>query len=356
MASATKTNNGSWRTLACKTIDGKKVRKSFTVSPEEFSGSPKEKSRKAKMQSELLAREWTFSKEEEVRYTTVSKAITAFLESRADAWSPSTYKDYLNMPKHFEDISHIDVNELESKHIQGLINKWSKSGLSSKTTTNRVNFLKSCLKEAKVKTEFDILIPPTAPPILEPPEPSEFHRLLNIASPEERLVIILAGLYTLRRGEIGGLCGEDMLWDMNSIYVHTSRVKNSEKKWVRKAIPKKLVSIRTIRIDPEIMKLFPKVAPKEYVIKMNPDEMTHHFIKLRKKAGVHCRLHDLRKYAASIRSEIMPGKYIEADGGWRKDSNVMKNIYDKPFKEKRNEYSKKLNAQIIEEYGRDLFG
>lgn len=89
---------------------------------------------------------------------------------------------------------------------------------------------------------------------------------------------------------------------------------------------------------------------------MTPDAMTHSFERLRKKACVNCRLHDLRKYAASIRSEIMPGKYIEADGGWSKESNVMSTIYDKPFKEKRSEYSKKLNQRIIDEYGGALFG
>jgi hypothetical protein len=89
---------------------------------------------------------------------------------------------------------------------------------------------------------------------------------------------------------------------------------------------------------------------------MNPDEMTHHFGKLRKKACVNCRLHDLRKYAASIRSEIMPSKYVEADGGWKKDSAVMRTIYDKPFKESRKEYSKKFNEKILEDYGKDLFG
>ena len=177
-----------------------------------------------------------------------------------------------------------------------------------------------------------------------------------MASEEEKLTIILAGLYTLRRGEIGGLCGEDMLWDMNSIYVHTSRVKNSDQKWVRRNIPKNLNSVRVIQIDPEIMKMFPRVAPKEYVIKLNPDEIGHHFKALREKACVNCRFHDLRKYAASIRSEIMPSKYIEADGGWRKESTVLTTIYDKPFKEKRKEYSKEINKRIIEDYGNELFG
>ena len=177
-----------------------------------------------------------------------------------------------------------------------------------------------------------------------------------MASHEEKLVIVLAGLYTLRRGEIGGLWGEDLLWDMNSIYIHTSLVKDENKVWIRRDMPKNLGSVRTVHLDPEIMKLFPRVGPKEPVISLNPDMITHHFEKLRKKACVNCRFHDLRKYAASIRSEMMPSKYVEADGGWSKESSVMQTIYDKPFKEKRNEYSKKFNESIVQEYGRELFG
>ena len=160
----------------------------------------------------------------------------------------------------------------------------------------------------------------------------------------------------MRRGEMGGLCGEDVLRDMNAVYIHTSRVLNDQKEWVRREIPKNLNSVRMVHIAPEIMAMIPKVKPKEYIFTMNPNEMTKHFGRLRKKACVSCRLHDLRKYAASIRSEVMPTKYVEADGGWRKGSNVLKTIYDKPFKETRKEYSKKLNEKIIEDYGKDLFG
>lgn len=71
---------------------------------------------------------------------------------------------------------------------------------------------------------------------------------------------------------------------------------------------------------------------------------------------MNCRLHDLRKFAASIRSEFMPTKYIEAEGGWSKNSNILTTIYDRPFKEKREEYSKIFNEKISKEYERELFG
>ena len=352
MASAKKLPSGSWRVNVCKTIDGKKVYKSFTVSPKEYAGDW----RKAKEKAELLAKEWSMDAEIESNKTTVRQAMDSYIQSRKAVLSPSTIKDYINMPKHFESILEYDINDIDTQTIQILINEWAIKALSSKTIKNRVNFLTASLSFVGIDKRFRTMIPKSIKPELLPPEPSEFKRLLSMASPEEKLTIILAGLYTLRRGEIGGLCGEDMLWDLNSIYIHSSRVKDANKKWIRRNMPKNLNSVRVIQIDPDIMKLFPKVAPKEYVIKMNPDEITHHFDSLRKKACVNCRFHDLRKYAASIRSELMPSKYVEADGGWRKESTVLKTIYDKPFKEKRKEYSKRINNQIIADYGTEIFG
>ena len=352
MANARKLPSGAWRTLATKTINDKKVRKSFTVRPNECGGD----STKAKVLSERNAREWVLNTETEQIFTTVSTAIDLYIKDRSSVLSPSTIADYERMSKHFSDLLPLDVNDVDSKTIQATINEMAMNKLNARTIKNRIFFLISALNYVGVDKRFKLRFPSQIKPNLAPPEPTEFKRLLEMATDEERLTIILAGLYTLRRGEIAGLCGEDLLWDLNSIYVHTSRVQNDKKEWIRRNMPKNLNSVRVIQIDPEIMALFPHVGPKEYVISMNPNEITKHFIRLRKKACVECRFHDLRKYAASIRAEMMPSKYVEKVGGWRKGSTVLSTIYDKPFKEKESEYSKKFNKAIIEEYGKEIFG
>lgn len=353
MANAIQLPSGAWRTQGNKKINGKMVRKSFTVHPRECGGD----SKRAKKLSELKAREWCLEEEEtEVHGLTVGQAIDRYIQDRSAVLSPSTIADYKRMPKHFADILEMNAADVDTKTIQAIINEMTISSLNSRTIKNRVFFLIAALNFAGIEKKFKLRFPSQIKPNLPPPEPSEFHRLLQMATDEEKLIIALAGLYTLRRGEIGGLCGEDILWDMNSIYIHTSKVQNDKKEWIRRDMPKNLNSVRVIQIDPEIMQLFPKVGPKEYVISINPNQITKHFERLREKACVSCRFHDLRKYAASIRSELMPSKYVEADGGWKDNSTVLKSIYDKPFKESRKEYSKKLNQQIIEEYGKDLFG
>lgn len=352
MASAQKLPSGAWRTRATKVIDGKQVRKSFTVSPENDS---KEASKKAKTLSEMQARNWLFDTEEEISRTTVETAMKNHLETHSAVWSPSTLADYEKMPAHFDSIKYMDVHDVDSKTLQTIINQWAFDGLKQKTIANRINFLRNALELAGNDRNFKIKYPPKVPVELLPPEPSEFKRLFSVVNDEEKLMIVLAGLFTMRRGEMGGLCGEDILWDMNAIHVHTSKVK-LHGKWIRKEMPKNAQSVRLIYVDPEIMQLIPHVAPKEYIFKITPDAMTRRFERLRKKVCVTCRLHDLRKYAASIRTEIMPAKYVEADGGWKPGSNVLKTIYDKPFKEKRKDYSKKINDQIIQDYGSELFG
>lgn len=356
MASAKKLDSGSWRVQVKKVIDGKTVKKSFTVSPKDFPGDAREASRKAKAQAELLARNWIFNAENEAHKISVKQAMMDYIDKKRHSLSPSTIAVYVNLPGHFSpEILGKDINEITSKDIQSQIYDFALKGQKTKSIKNEIHFLLGVLSFYEIDKRFKYEIPKSKKPTLNPPEPSEFQRLLSMADDETKLTIILAGLYTLRRGEIGGLIGEDMLWDFNSIHVQASRVKDENHIWVR-SLPKTADSERIIKIDPEIMKLFPKVGPKEYVIKMNPDQITKTFMKLRKKACVDCRFHDLRKYAASIRSEIMPSKYVEADGGWSKGSNVMRTIYDKPFQEKREKYSKDFNSKIVKKYKKELFG
>lgn len=356
MASAKKLPSGSWRCRATKTINGKKITKAFTVSPKEYGDDSKINSKKAKSKAELLAKNWLLETELEETHITVGKAMERYIADRTGVLSPSTIADYRRIPKHFADISEMDAANVDNKTLQAIINEMAMANLNAKTIKNRIFFLIAALDYVGVDKRFKLRFPTQMKPDLAPPEPTEFKRLLSMASDEEKLIIILAGLYTLRRGEIGGLCGEDILRDMNSIYVHTSRVINDNKEWIRRDMPKNVNSVRVIQIDPQIMKLIPNVGPKDYVIKLNPNEITKHFIRLREKACVDCRFHDLRKYAASIRSEFMPTKYIEQTGGWRKGSNVLATIYDKAFKENAKEYNKKFNDMVIDEYGKELFG
>ena len=91
MANARKLPSGAWQTRATKVINGEKVTKSFTVNPKQCQGD----SRKAKAQSELLAREWVLTTEAQQIYgVTVETALNQFINDREKVLSPSTITNY----------------------------------------------------------------------------------------------------------------------------------------------------------------------------------------------------------------------------------------------------------------------
>ena len=65
MAQARKLPSGAYQTRVTKVINGKKITKSFTVHPKQCKGD----SRKAKDQSEMLARQWRLSAEDSETYS-----------------------------------------------------------------------------------------------------------------------------------------------------------------------------------------------------------------------------------------------------------------------------------------------
>lgn len=373
MASAQLLPSGAWRCRATKIVNGQKIQKSFTVHPKDY-GNDATASRKAKIMAEKQAREWFLNEEKKTSKTiTVAEAIDRYNESREAVLSPSTIPDYYRMKKYFKKIHDVDIHDITTDMIQGVIgdlsvmtNRYGKR-ISTRTIKNRVYYLLAVLNYFEIKKKFTLKFPPDEVDdddsnsddymTLIPLEKNEFKRLLDCTKDnEQKLILVLAGLYTLRRSEIAGLTGSDIIWDMHCITIRKSRVYNKDKKWVLKSYLKTDQSRRMIEIDPALMDLFPKVGPKEYVIKKNPNQITKFFSRLRKKAGVTCRLHDLRKFAASIRSDIMSSKYVEVDGGWNKNSTVLQKVYDKAFREERHEYSKKFNKMVREKFGDQLLG
>ena len=77
---ARKLPSGNWRAYPCKTIDGKKIRKSFTAP--------------TKADAEFLASEWIAKKKESEILPTVSEVIDRYLNSKKGILSPSTLKSY----------------------------------------------------------------------------------------------------------------------------------------------------------------------------------------------------------------------------------------------------------------------
>ena len=353
MASATKLPSGAWRTQANKKIGGKMVRKSFTVHPKDCPGSNMNiKSRNAKAQSELLAREWILKRDVVSSVDkTVEDAIDSYIEDRTKVLSPSSIVSYKQIRQYFEPIFYLTANEVTTPDIQKLINEMSVS-VSAKTIKTRIGLLLSALDYAGNTNKFKLRYPQSIKRKLTTPDTDAVQVLLSNADDIMKPIICLAALGSLRRGEIAALRNKDISHDMNTVVIHADMVRSPDGGFVLKEMPKTSGSVRSIQLPRSVMELIPRGDdPEGFVFSITITAISRRFERLRNKCGINVRFHDLRHYAASFRSDLnIPRKYIEEVGGWTEDSHVMTAIYDNTLTSTRKKYTQITNNYIEETF------
>lgn len=342
MASAKKLPSGAWRTQASKVINGKKVRKSFTVHPKETKGD----SRKAKALSEMQAREWQFASEDVTTYgITIKQAMENYINDRSKVLSPSTLTDYKRYLPYFESLWDISITDIKTPQIQQIINEWSIS-VKRKTIQNRISFLLSVLDYAECDKKFKLRYPQSTSKVVKSPDLEDVQMLIDNADEDFKPVLYLAAFGGMRRGEIVALKQEDISRDMCTIFVHADIVRE-DNKWVYKPFPKNAQN-GTIQLPKFIIESLP--LTDGYVFDMNPGMLSHRYDKLRKLTGIDYNFHSLRHFAASFRTDIgIPSKYIEEGLRW-KNSKVLKQIYDNPLASSRKKYTHITNKFIEENF------
>lgn len=342
MAVARKLDSGSWQTRATKVINGKKVTKSFTVHPKQCKGD----SRKAKAQSEMMAREWQIAAEDsEVYGIKVKDAMEQFIKDRSKVLSPSTITNYKRLIPLFDSLADICVDDIKTSDIQALVNEWSIS-VRAKTIKNRVSFLLSSLNYVECDKKFRIRYPKSDSKEIKSPDLDDVQMLLNNAPDDLVPIIYLAAVGGMRRGEISGLKGKDISRDMSTIYVHADMVLDDHT-WVYKPFTKNAQS-GTVKLSPFIIDMIPvKEDPEAFVFDMNPNMISHRYDKLRKKLGFEYNFHSLRHFAASFRSDLgIPRKYIEETCRWEPGSQVVDRVYDNTLNSSRKKYTQIANKFV----------
>lgn len=351
MASARKLPSGAWRTLATKTINGKKIRKSFTVHPKECGGDWK----KAKNQSELLARNWLFTQETEETYgLTVKIAFEKYIQERIKVISPSTIRGYNQILRSFESIWDICITDIESPQIQRIINDWSMD-LKTKTIRNRVSVLLSVLDYNGVDKKIKVRYPQSNSKKVLSPDIEDVQMFIRNADEVMESVIYLAAFGSLRRGEIGGLREMDISRDMCTVSINGDMVE-SDDGWIYKPFPKTQGSIRTVPLPRFVIDSIPvRDNPSDFIYELTPGAMTQRFCKLANKLSLPYTLHSMRHFSASFRTDLgIPKKYVQEVGGWiGEDSAVLSRIYDNPIDSSRKHYTQIAN-HFIEENFKDI--
>ena len=342
MAKARKLPSGAYQTRVTKVINGKKVTKSFTVHPKQCKGD----TRKAKDQSEMLARQWRLSAEDSETYgLKIKEALEQYVKDRSKVLRPSTITNYKRLIPLFDSLADICVDDIKTADIQALVNEWSIS-VRAKTIKNRVSFLLSSLDYVECDKKFRIRYPKSDSKEIKSPDLDDVQMLLNNAPADLVPIIYLAAVGGMRRGEISGLKGKDISRDMSTIYVHADMVLDDHT-WVYKPFTKNAQS-GTVKLSPFIIDMIPvKEDPEAFVFDMNPNMISHRYDKLRKKLGFEYNFHSLRHFAASFRSDLgIPRKYIEETCRWEPGSQVVDRVYDNTLNSSRKKYTQIANKFV----------
>ena len=350
MAKAKRQKSGAWRTQASKIINGKKVIKSFTVNPKDVGGD----SRKAKMQSELMAREWQLSQDSAIMGDiTVKQAIEGYIADKSKVLSPSTIRGYKLILDTFKPIWDIYITDIETPQIQRIINDLAMD-LKTKTIKNRVTLLLSVLDYSGVDKKFKVRYPQNNSKKVTTPDITDVQMFIDNSQGELTSIIYLAAFGSLRRGEIGGLREKDISRDMHTVTVSGDMVLSSEG-WVYKNIPKTQGSRRTVQLPKFVIESIPKKDdPEAFIYDITPAAMSDRFKRLADKLQLPYTLHSLRHFAASFRTDLgIPRKFVQEVGGWVDESAIFVRTYDNVMDSSRRKYTQMANKFIEDTFKAD---
>ena len=328
---AKKLPSGNWNCLVYSHTDssGKRIYESFTAS--------------SKREAEMLAMQFKANKDRQKSDDlTVKEAVESYIASNKNVLSPSTLRGYMMDAKRMGSINHKRIRKLKAVDIQNYVSEQA-SIYAPKTVKNTYALLMAALSAAGVDTHFKINLPTIPKKRKIAPENEQIAALYNNANPIMKKVIVLAAFHSLRLGEVCGLTYGDL--EGNTLYVHSDMVKGPDG-WVHKDIPKTESSNRTIRLTEKELEVIGSGKKNEYIVPRTPTTLDHNFKELTKKLGIKgVTLHTLRSYFASIAVAIgIPDLYASHMGGWRENSSVLKEYYQKKIVSMDEAYAAQMNT------------
>lgn len=133
---------------------------------------------------------------------------------------------------------------------------------------------------------------------------------------------------------------EDVNYENCTIRINKAVSETDRWEWVVHR-PKTYDSYRTVRVPQYVIDLIKEIPHKnnsDTIIGLNPDQLYKRFRKALRASGLPpFRFHDLRHYAASqMHANGVPDRYIEAIGGWKPGSSVLKRVYENVIDEERS--------------------
>lgn len=356
MAKAKKLPSGSWR---CRVLDhyeitydeeGKKHRKavmrSFTVADPTAAGR-KECERQAAV---FAASRERISQND----LTVREAIRAYIDLKANIFSPTTYHLYEGYLKTaYGAIEDIRTARLSQTDVQAWMNEYAADPHHSARTCRNVHGLLTAalaIYEPQLRLRTDL--PKIQKSQLYTPTDEDIRKLLKyIEGRELEKAVLLAAFGTLRRGEICALTDEDI--SGNTIRINKAMKLDTDGKTFCIREPKTPSSNRSVVYPEEVIRKFDGI--KGRLVDLNPTQISHQFYHATKGAGIpHFRFHDLRAYSISIGHAIgIPDIYLQHRGGWS-TPYAMQAFYKRTISAEETKFTDQINAHFSELVATDV--
>ena len=286
-----------------------------------------------KAEAQAIAAEWKMKDEDvENGSLTLYEACSQYIAVKRPVLSPSTVSGYNVALKRLSGFktAYKPIDELSSLDLQTLIAEMSKK-VSPKTVANTFGFISASLKLFAPDKSYHVTLPQKTKVRLYIPNNDDVQTLINTCKTDEmKLAILFAAVGTMRRGEACAVTFDDVDYEQCTIHVNKSYVKVDDKYWELKA-PKTYESDRFVKVPQNVIDMIRGLKrSKGFILGMNPDQLYDRFASTLSKTSLpHFRYHDLRHYAASqLHACGVPDRYIEAMGGWKPGSNVLKRVYE----------------------------
>ena len=333
MPKARKTKAGTWRVTIYdyKDSKGKVHQKTFTAN--------------TRREAERMAAEYKMKPK--IEDMTIGEAVSSYIKVKEAALSPATVREYKQISKNnFESsrFGSIYLTRLDTATVQRFISDLVEDGKSPKTVRNIYGLMVSAVRMYRPGCMFPVTLPAPKKPELYTPSSDEVNRLIAVVKGNRELyiVVLLCAFGPMRRSEACAIMYSDIDKKKNMITVRRARVKDDNKQYVYKDLPKNYSSYRSIIYPENVINAIGRGIG--YVINKNPDVISRLFDNALKDAGLpHFRLHDLRHYAASILHAIgIPDQYIMSRGGWKTD-HVMKRVYRDTISDVEKEMNDRIN-------------
>lgn len=330
MANARKLPSGSWRVrVYSHTENGKKIQESFTAP--------------TKAEAEMLAAQYAAGRKRKIMHDlTVGEAIDGYISAKEGVLSPSTVRGYVKMRRNnFTLIENKRIRDLTPEDVQVFISELSTKKAPS-TVKNIYGLLRPSIALYAPDLYFRVRMPPKPKKRPISPSDDDVRALYENASDIMKVRLALATL-GLRRGEMCAIKYEDIEGD--TLHVHADMVQNKDNKWIYKEMPKTSDGDRYVHLSAKVLELLG--TGEGYIINCKPPAITAGFIRLRNKAGVDSRLHDMRHFFASTAAVLhIPDIYTADFGGWDRNSSTMKAVYQNNIKSMSDYYAGKISDHM----------